>query len=158
MGMDIYGKAPASTEGEYFRNSVWWWHPLAEYITDSHPDLAAACTLWHTNDGDGLDADDAAALADALTEDLNNGAVALYEAERSVQIAALPRETCQLCAGTGTRSDDIGVQMGFTARGWCNGCDGLGDREPWAASYVFDVANVAEFAKFARASGGFEIC
>ena len=100
----------------------------------------------------------AAALADALTEDLNNGAVALYEAERSVQIAALPRETCQLCAGTGTRSDDIGVQMGFTARGWCNGCDGLGDREPWAASYVFDVANVAEFAKFARASGGFEIC
>lgn len=158
MGMDIFGKAPVSSEGEYFRNSVWWWHPLAEYITHSHPDLAAACTLWHTNDGDGLDAEGAAALADALAEDLDNGAVALYEAERSVQIASLPRETCRLCDGTGTRSDAIGIEMGFAARGWCNGCDGIGDREPWEASYVFEVANVAEFAKFARASGGFEIC
>lgn len=158
MGMDVFGKAPVSSEGKYFRNSVWWWHPLADYITHSHPDLAAPCELWHSNDGDGLDAEGAVALADALAEDLSSGAVALYEAERIAEIAALPRETCTLCNGTGTRSDAIGIEVGFAERGWCNGCNGIGDREPWAASYVFDPANVAEFATFARASGGFEIC
>ena len=157
MGMDVFGKAPVSTEGEYFRNSVWWWHPLAEYITDSHPDLAAACTLWHTNDGDGLDAADAVALADALTADLDSGAVALYEAERNVQIASLPRETCRLCAGTGTRSDDIGIEMGFTARRWCNGCDGKGTVQDDRRMYQVALQDVQEFADFVRASGGFEI-
>lgn len=97
MGMDIYGKAPASTEGEYFRNSVWWWHPLAEYITHAHPDLAAACTLWHTNDGDGLDADDAAALADALTEDLNNGAVALRGGTQRPDRSPATRDVPTVC-------------------------------------------------------------
>lgn len=158
MGMDVFGKAPLSSEGEYFRNSVWWWHPLAEYITAMHLDIAAGCTEWHTNSGDGLDAEGSAALAEALTDDLDRGIVTLYEAERSVQIAALPRQTCNICAGTGTRSDALGVELGFAARGWCNGCDGIGDCEAWEASYVFDAANVAEFAKFARASGGFEIC
>jgi hypothetical protein len=29
MGMDVYGKEPKSDKGEYFRNNVWWWRPLA---------------------------------------------------------------------------------------------------------------------------------
>lgn len=24
MGMDVYGKAPSSQTGEYFRNNIWW--------------------------------------------------------------------------------------------------------------------------------------
>ena len=157
MGMDVFGKSPTAENGKYFRNSVWWWHPLADYITSAHPEIASACTEWHSNSGDGLGADGARALAQALNHDLDSGAVALYEAERQAEIEALPRETCRLCAGTGTRSDAVGVELGFAAQGWCNGCDGVGDCEPWPASYVFDVQNVAGFAQFAEASGGFEI-
>jgi len=55
MGMDVYGNAPTQKEGEYFRNNIWWWHPLADYIELVAPDEAAACEHWHSNDGDGLD-------------------------------------------------------------------------------------------------------
>lgn len=158
MGMDVYGKAPTSEEGRYFRNNVWWWRPLAEYIVEKHPAIASGCTRWQSNDGDGLNAEDAVTLADALSADLSCGLVATYEAERTVELAALPRETCTICDGTGTRTDEIGVTLGYAARGTCNGCDGIGDREPWAAAYPFNIENVAEFAKFARASGGFAIC
>ena len=164
MGMDVYGKNPTAEVGQYFRNSVWGWHPLADYLTAAHPALTAGCTYWHSNDGDGLDDAGALALADALDLDLANGTVALYEAERSVYLAALPMEECWLCSGTGVRTDEIGVQNGLdkprdpvTGRGGCNACSGTGQTEPTERHYPFEVANVAEFARFARHSGGFEI-
>lgn len=164
MGMDVYGKKPKNEAGEYFRNNVWWWRPLADYIIEQHPDLAAGCEYWHSNDGDGLGARKAVKLADALDADLESGKVAIYAVEYAAAVAALPREECALCVGTGLRTDGVGVQYGYdkprdpeTGRGGCNGCSGIGTREPWAASYPFDVDNVREFATFVRASGGFEI-
>ena len=56
MGMDICGRNPTEECGVYFRNTVWWWHPLAVYCITVAPDICAACKHWHTNDGDGLDA------------------------------------------------------------------------------------------------------
>lgn len=32
MGMDLYGKKPLNPVGEYFRNNVWWWRPLAVFV------------------------------------------------------------------------------------------------------------------------------
>ena len=55
MGMDVYGRNPTTKQGEYFRNNVWWWHPLADYCTSVAPDITAQCNSWHHNDGDGLD-------------------------------------------------------------------------------------------------------
>lgn len=70
MGMDVYGKAPTSEVGEYFRNNVWWWRPLADYILKVHPDLASSCAEWHSNSADGLNAAESVTLADALDADL----------------------------------------------------------------------------------------
>ena len=168
MGMDVYGKNPTSDEGGYFRNNVWWWRPLADYLLQTYPDLTGECTYWHTNDGDGLSAESATALADALQRDLDNGNVAAYAAAYAAayedRIAALPLIECTLCAGTGLRTDAIGRQYGYdvphdpiTGRGGCNGCQGDGKVQSWEAHYPFSVENVVEFAAFARASGGFEI-
>ena len=66
MGFDIYGADPVTEEGKYFRNNVWWWRPLANYCLEVAPDATAACTHWHSNDGAGLSAEGALALADAL--------------------------------------------------------------------------------------------
>ena len=63
MGMDIYGDAPTAPEGEYFRRNVSGWIPFAELVTTLCPDEAAPCRHWGSNDGDGLDAAGAAALA-----------------------------------------------------------------------------------------------
>lgn len=75
MGMDIYGKAPRSDAGKYFRNNVWWWHPLAFMIEELCPTEAAPCKSWHTNDGEGLNDEQAKALADKLDSLLQDGIV-----------------------------------------------------------------------------------
>lgn len=164
MGMDIYGEAATSEAGEYFRNNVWWWRPLADYILRMHPELASSCAEWHSNSGDGLNAEESIALADALDADLASGAVDKYSKEYAADVAALPREACHLCDSTGLRTDEVGVTYGYdkprdpvTGRGGCNGCAGEGTRENWAASYPFATENVREFSTFLRASGGFKI-
>lgn len=157
MGMDVYGKNPENETGRYFRASVWGWHPLAEYLVEVAPDLMAKVTYLHSNDGDGLDGDDSVTLATALHQALTSGHTAAYVEARDEAIAALPRPTCQFCEGTGTRSDEVGVRLGYADRNWCNACDGKGDTLPWQASYSLNAAFVREFAAFARRSGGFEI-
>lgn len=164
MGMDVYGKNATAEVGEYFRNNVWWWRPLADFLTATYPDLTAGCTYWQSNDGDGLDAAGALALADALDRDLANGRVTAYADQYAAEIAALPDSACDLCDGTGLRTDEIGRTHGMdkprdpdTGKGGCNGCQGTGRRENWGKSYPFEVENVREFAAFLRHSGGFEI-
>lgn len=99
MGMDVSSKAPTSEAGEYFRNNIWCWRPLAEFLTDTYPELTYRCEYRHTNDGDGLDAEGSTALAHALTRDLDNGTVDAYAANRGrsprlaapAGVLALPR-------------------------------------------------------------------
>ena len=165
MGMDIYGKAATTEAGSYFRNNVWWWRPLADYVTGTYPALTEACTYWHSNDGDGLNAERSLALAEAIERDLASGAVAAYAAQYEAALAALPDEECRICHGAGIRTDEIGRQHGFdvprdeaTGRGGCNGCQGKGRTPSWETHYPFSEENVREFATFLRECGGFEIC
>ena len=96
MGMDVSGRKPTTKQGEYFRNNVWWWwHPLASYICEVAPEIADHCDYWQTNDGDGLNAEDAA-LADKLQQEIElqpHGAIRLnprslagIDAQRSVRL------------------------------------------------------------------------
>ena len=78
MGMDIHGKNPTGKCGAYFRNNVWWWHPLADYCITVAPDTCAPCKYWHSNDGDGLDAAGAGALAEALQKEIDAGRTESY--------------------------------------------------------------------------------
>ena len=76
MGMDVIGVNPTNDRGSYFRNNVWWWRPLADFICNNYGEIASACENWHSNDGDGLDAEMSKSLAQSLTADLGNGKVA----------------------------------------------------------------------------------
>jgi len=73
MGMDVIGRNPRDGVGNYFRNNVWRWHPLAEYGCEVAPEIAAKCRHWHSNDGDGLDAEDSIRLADLLQKETDAG-------------------------------------------------------------------------------------
>lgn len=166
MGMDVYGKNAKNETGEYFRRSVWGWRPLAEYITEVHPDIAAGCRYWQTNDGDGLDAGQALRLAVLLDEDLRTGRAVAYVDQRDAHLKDLGRPTCPHCGGTGVRNDGVGVAMGMTTKvnphkpgviGWCNGCDGQGTQDHPDTHYLLEVDDIKEFAAFVRNSGGFEI-
>lgn len=170
MGMDLAGITPTSATGSHFRNNLWWWRPLWGYCRNVAPDLLRDVN-GDTNDGDGLDRDDAIRLAGILREELATGrtleaVTAFHERQSSFTL-----KPCDLCTGTGVRTDSIGVQHGMPDKplgvahailvgrehGWCNGCNGEGRRLPHSLAYQFDVGNVEDFAAFAEASGGFQI-
>lgn len=157
MGMDVYGQAPTSDAGKYFRNNVWWWRPLADLCQALAPQVCSACEHWQSNDGDGLDADGAAALAAVLEARLADGTVARLLAERNERLANLADVTCCLCDGKGVRSDALAVSNGWDKKP-CNACSGKGTERPPETHYVQDEDNVREFAAFLSACGGFEIC
>jgi len=161
MGMDVYTRQEPETKvpevGRYFRRNVWGWRPLAEALDTLAPENWTKIEYRFSNDGDGLDGDDARALAAEIDEAVKSGAAAQYVAERDARIAAMPPLECWLCKGTGVRTDQVGRDMGMVERGWCNGCDGKGTTPPWDASYHVEVRDFTEFAEFARWSGGFSI-
>lgn len=156
MGMDVYGKAPVSEKGEYFRNNIWWWHPLWDYCLSVMPGLAEAVPDGHSNGGDGLKTGiEARQLADVLRAEVESGRTAEYATRRNAYLESLPLELCRICNGTGQRPDGL-YGVTWTETG-CNGCNDTGKVKNFALSYAFDVENVMEFIEFLNDCGGFEI-
>lgn len=171
MGMDVIGNNPKTERGEYFRNNVWWWRPLWDYCSVVAPTLTAP-VLGHTNDGDGLQEHEAELLSKLLLTEVESGRTAIYEKLYREELAELPLEPCELCNSTGIRGADSpnGIDQSNKelseehqslygrTHGWCNGCDGAGEKPSWLINYPFSVDNVKEFALFLADSGGFAIC
>jgi hypothetical protein len=173
MGMDVYGKNPISEAGSYFRNNVWYWRPLWDYVAQVGSDVidGELAEHGHYNDGAGLDEDGALALAQILAEELESGRTETYERKNNEYFASLPREACEWCNATGIRTDKVGEEMKMSEKelspemqilmgrthGWCNACQGVGTRESFEANYPFKTENVREFATFLKDCGGFEI-
>ena len=167
MGMDVVGR---NNPDAYFRNNVWWWRPLWDYCVELAPELCEEVS-GHYNDGDGLDEDGALQLSAILYMEIESGRTLRYEKAYNKRISELPRHDCNLCEGTGIRTDAVGVDMGMPTRelephvaaivgrthGWCNACGGEGLADDWQTSYPFSVENVSEFADFLADCGGFSI-
>jgi hypothetical protein len=172
MGMDVVGKKPSAPAGEYFRNNVWWWHPLWTFCEDNFPEIASKVTYAHTNDGDGLNSRDSKRLSNGIRAMIADGSAQQYIDERNQRLASLARSECDLCNGTGIRTDSVGVENGMpTAKlneadaillgrteGTCNGCRGEGKCDSWETNYRLDLDNITNFADFLQVCGGFEIC
>jgi hypothetical protein len=156
MGMDLYGRKPTGESGRYFRNNWPLWHPLARYCNMIAPETCAPCRHWHSNDGDGLDAAGAVALAEALQKEVDSGRTETCARRYASEQELMPDELCGFCIGTG-------VQLPFPDRGTgdlkdggikCNNCQGTGYGRPLP---LFSTENVAAFVAFLRESGGFSI-
>jgi hypothetical protein len=154
MGMDVIGNEEA-----YFRNNVWRWRPLADYICRTAPDVALKCKHWQTNDGDGLNEADSLRLAEVLSAEIESGRTKAYAIRYRSEQEATPNEPCEICEGTGTRLPWPQVGPGNPKLDGvkCKGCNGTGYRRPWSCSYRFEVENVQEFVRFLRSCGGFKI-
>ena len=175
MGMDVFGQAPTAPEGEYFRRNVWGWHPLAGLVTTLCPDEASPCHGWHYNDGDGLDAAGAAALAAKLEERRASGEIAAYCTRHDAFLAKKPLVECGFCGGTGRYGDApvtppksgdgaamsvlaaLDAEDGYRSEGGsCPVCDGAGTVKTPESCRVRPI-DVDAFIAFLRASGGFKI-
>lgn len=171
MGMDVIGNAPTTKVGAYFRNNVWYWRPLWGYCQYVAPKLTESVN-GGTNDGDGLNAEDSIELGRRLLSEIVSGRTKEYETDYRKALADLPLEPCDLCNRTGIRgtSDPHGVDLSEKelspeqqalygrTHGWCNVCDGAGEKSNWVTQYPFEEENVKEFAEFLLTCGGFSIC
>jgi hypothetical protein len=182
MGMDVYGKAPISGYGKYFRNQVWFWHPLAEICKLAAPEITGRCKNWHNNDGAGLDRNCAIKLAKKLDKLRKDGTINTMCRELLLEWRFA---TCPICLGSGvmkvtktniqeyhTKIDRemaaeaiketmIAVTINDEREGHlepCECCHGVGLLNPASTPhYRASEDNVREFAAFCRDSGGFEI-
>jgi hypothetical protein len=157
MGMDVYGRRPTSKTGEYFRNNVWYWHPLASFIQSRYADEIPKIKqlAWHSNDGDGLGANDSVKLAHLMQDDLNSGFVAQYAQAYEQERNEAPKVECTYRNCNGTGWNILDVQSGIKEK--CPQCDGTGWTDSLENCYPFSEENVREFVAFLVDSGGFKI-
>jgi len=158
MGMDVYGRKPKNKKGEYFRNNVWFWHPLWSYCESNYPVVTSKCKDGHSNSGDGLNASDAKKLAKLIKKDLENGKAQLYADQYSEWQQSLPKEPCSPCRGTGVykcKTTNDGVEIEEERP--CGNCDKTGMSEAWAKNYPFALENLKEWQEFLDNCGGFNI-
>ena len=94
MGMDVYGLKPKNPKGEYFRNNVWWWHPLWDYCCQTCPEITLRVTNGHDNSGDGLGSVSSRKLGLRIQELIKNGSAEKYITQYYDHLNALPDEPC----------------------------------------------------------------
>jgi hypothetical protein len=160
MGMDVSGRKPTTEQGKYFRNSVWWWGPLANYIWQVAPEIAGHCEDWLTNEGDGLNAEDSAALANKLQQEIDAGRTERYAVIYAAEQELTPNEPCRVCKGTGILRGPAAGECGagdMLTGIKCNNCDGNGFGPAFSTYYPFSTDNVRNFVAFLRGCGGFSI-
>tara|TARA_R100000008_G_C3486443_1_gene116472 strand:+ start:227 stop:595 length:369 start_codon:yes stop_codon:yes gene_type:complete len=82
MGFDIVGKKAKSEKGEYFRNNVWFWRPLWQYICIECDDILTIKQAEGGcfNDGVKISKAKAERIAKRLEEKIQDGSVDLHKA------------------------------------------------------------------------------
>lgn len=140
MGMDVYGKAPKSEEGKYFRASIWTWPGVLEAIASTKVLPDDLVEQMSYNSGAGPDDALAVTLADALEkacEGLNDEHIYITDDSHYASVGTAGMGS-GLLTTLGQAFPDAKVQTTESA-------------------YSTPVWKVREFAKFARESGGFEV-
>jgi hypothetical protein len=153
MGFDVYGDAPTSDEGKYFRRNAFNWPRLVELLVDLCPKEARGWEGWLYNAGHGLDAVDARNLATRLTELRAQGVIEAYcrdrlkkaEARRELMEALHPQS---MFGHTGVTIPAVPQLAHDEFLGLCAMMDDM---------VVADPSDVDEFIRFVAASGGFSI-
>ena len=132
MGFDLYGQAPKSKRGEYFRNNVWWWRHLWTLVT------LACHSFMFTNDTQG-----------GCT---NSGYLI---GKRKASKIATKLEGILKSNKRGLMLENIGLVNKPEVN-----LKKYGTKEPvWEMDeHLFSWGNVREFIKFCKESGGFKIC
>lgn len=143
MGMDVYGNAPKSEVGEYFRASIWTWPGILNAIASTGvlPDDLIESMAY--NDGRGPNDEQAVALSEALyaaTEGMDDDHVFVSEGTHYAEVG-----TASMGSSLLSQLTAFGAESGATVS--------TGGDDP----YQTPVWKVREFAAFARESGGFSV-
>tara|TARA_Y100001938_G_scaffold129878_1_gene185272 strand:- start:315 stop:818 length:504 start_codon:yes stop_codon:yes gene_type:complete len=167
MGFDLYSLGNhKNANGEYFRNNVWWWRRLADFVCKetgcvSEKDKAS----WQHNDGHEVDEETAMQIAKQLKALIKNGKVsqAIKETEKDTEQAEENNKFVQRCHDMLAKKVEKEQGKENLAPAdypkedhdtW----DWIQSKYSYGSSYPFTMENVEEFIKFCEDSRGFKIC
>ena len=128
-----YDNYESANPGVYFRNNVWWWRPLWEFICDNCDHILTDKQMQGGNNNDGT------LIEHDQAEEIHNVIVNVIGKKQIIKMH-VEYETARQEAeenNKGKKSTDEGYI--------------------WEANYPFDADNVMVFAEFCKQSGGFEI-
>ena len=152
--------------GEYFRNNVWWWRPLWNFVCYTCDDFLTQEDMdkGGSNSGDEISKTKAIKIGKRLSEKIADGTADMVH--RRYELAS---------ARAKVKNDSIQIKMDKVSKK-CKKKHGkdlvpanypepyktqwnkLYDSKSWDDSYPFNKDNVENFAKFCLESGGFNIC
>jgi len=165
MGFDISGLNPKNKKGEYFRNNVWYWRPLAEYVLkETKVILEADQEGWHYNDCHEVSKEDAEQIAKQLDHLVKSGhckkfaqAWELRRSQIEKHNEQVEKELEEHCEEVKTRLNDIGLAPKDFPKEDHEKWEKIYNKRNSDGSYPFTEENVKEFSEFCKNSGGFTI-
>ena len=167
MGFDLYGQEPKNKFGEYFRQNVWGWRPIWEYVCTHHADSLDQKTLemGNYNEGHIVSKQQATTLANKIHVDLQDGTVSDFVkmVEDSVKKAKEHNEKLEFHFELlKQEAIEISGNSNIAPVNYPNGLDGqwkflmsLRDRKE---NYPTRIDDILAFQLFCKYSGGFSIC
>ena len=163
---ELKDKYEEENSGIYFRNNVWWWRPLWNYVCLECEDILNkeemnGCCV---NDGTLINKEKATSIAKRLSEKLGDGSVLLYEKEFTIRLLQARTDNKEVDKETKalrkevikTTGDKDIVPMNYPKK-YKTKYKKIRAKENWDGHYPFKTENVEAFAKFCNESGGFEV-
>jgi len=156
-------------KGVYFRNNVWWWRRLADYILD-HTKCVDEKDFdkWQENSGHEVDEETAIQIANQLEHLISTGHAEKYKQEIDAEIKKAEEHNSKVEQMLSELRLEVAKVVGkekaeklaprdypkpLNEKWW-----EITNQTDYKANYPFSIDNVKEFIEFARNSGGFRIC
>jgi len=167
MGFDLYSTKKHHTEkGGYFRNTVWYWRPLADYVLEHTGVIDEKDKrLWHSNDNLHVSKETAQQIANQLKALIEQGHTKKHikkieqirksAIEHNTKVAKL-FELLKLKVEKET-GKEAPIPREYPKEDhdlWEFICN----LQDYRYSYSFDMENVKDFIEFCEHSEGFTIC
>ena len=156
-----------TNKGYYFRNNVWWWRPLADYVLEVTEGMFTddEKAEWHNNGGFEVSEKQALTIANLLEESVKIGITKGLEQKYSKEMKKAEKnnkilqgkldELKKIVIDKTGKKDIVPINYPEPFNSQWNDINKMTD---WKAHYPFKEDNVKEFIMFCRESGGFEIC
>lgn len=164
MGFDLYGNSNTE-KGNYFRNNVWWWRRLADYVCEYTGVVDEKDKKeWQYNDGHEVSKEEAEQIANQLEHLIETGHAEKYaeQVKREIEVAeATNAKVEKLFEAIKSKVEKATGKTNLAPSEYPEKYKTEWDRtyelRDSRENYPFNINNVKEFIEFCRNSNGFRI-
>jgi len=167
MGFDLYSLGNHKTEtGEYYRQSVWGWRRLADFVCEQTGVIAEDNKkFWQSNDGHEVSEQEAKQIATQLKALIKDGTVskAIREVEEESEQAERNNKFVEIChkmlrEKVEREVGKVNLAPADYPKEDHDTWEWIQRKYSYGSSYPFTMEQVESFIEFCEQSNGFRIC